>query len=117
MMRIALLVLAVTLAPIGAIAKGCRRAQGVAAGEAAPCAGVVLPIEAAKRCARSVVDLRRCRDDLHEAQRRAALPLPRLCTPTVVTKTIERPRPLWVVPVSVVVGLIVGAWATREVMK
>ena len=36
MMRIALLVLAVTLAPIGAIAKGCRRAHGGGAGEAAP---------------------------------------------------------------------------------
>ena len=100
-------------------AQTCRRARGVRLGEITPCAGVLLPVSAAKRCARVALDVRRCRDDLHEWKRRALVPLPRECTPVVIEKIkhIQAPRATWVHAISVTIGAIAGALIAWRVIK
>ncbi len=109
-----LLCLTVAAAPMAAWSKGCHRARGARMGEPAPCTGVILPMEGAKRCARASIDLRRCGDDLAEWKRRAEAPLPTPCTPTILTKikTVTKPRPVWHVAVAAVVGFAAGAYFT-----
>lgn len=91
--------------------EGCRRAQGLVKGKPAPCAGVILPIEAARKCARRSLDLKTCQIDLFEAERRAAFPMPQICTPTTIEiiKPIPAKRPIWHIAVAAVAGVIVGA--------
>ena len=109
-----LLCLTVVITPLAAWSMGCHRARGARKGEPAPCTGVILPMEGAKRCARASIDLRRCGDDLAEWKRRAMVPLPQVCTPTVLTKikTVTKPRPVWHVAVAAVVGFAAGAYFT-----
>ena len=115
----ALLLVALTLTAPRVHAEGCRRAHGVRVGELAPCAGVLLPTLSAKRCARSVVDLRACEVDREEWRRRAMVPLPVACTPTTITivREIEKPRPLWLVPVAVTIGVIAGAVSAWRILQ
>ena len=102
--------------------EGCRRAQGLAKGKPAPCAGVILPIDAARKCARRSLDLKRCQIDLLEAERQVAFPLPQICTPTTieVIKPVPSKRPVWQIAVAAVAGVIVGAvsaWGVSHVTK
>ena len=115
----ALLCLTVVMTPLVAWSEACRRARGARKGEPAPCAGIILPIEGAKRCARASIDLRRCNDDLIEWRRRASVPLPRVCTPTILTKikTVTKPRPVWHVAVAAVVGFAAGTYFTWRAIK
>ena len=120
MMRtIAAAVILTLLMPLNVWSSACRRAWGARKGEPAPCHGVILPIEGAKRCARATIDLRACKDSLAEWRRRAAIPLPMPCTPTTLTviKPIEKPRPVWHVAVAAVVGFAAGVWVSWRVSK
>jgi hypothetical protein len=47
------------------------------------------------------------------------VPLPVACTPTTITivREIEKPRPLWVVPVAVTIGVIAGAVSAWRILK
>ena len=119
-MRVSAWVVILTLLmPLDAWSSACRRAWGARKGEPAPCHGVILPIEGAKRCARASIDLRACKDSLTEWKRRAAIPLPMPCTPTTLTviKPVEKPRPVWHVAVAAVVGFAAGAWATWRMTR
>ena len=112
MMRVSAWAVFLTLLmPLDASSSACRRAWGVRKGEPTPCAGVILPINAAKRCARLAVKLDQRGLELLECQRRLAAPLPQVCTPTTLTKIkhIPQPRPTWHIVAAAVVGFAAGA--------
>ena len=104
-------ILTTLLTPLSVRSSACRRAWGVRKGEPTPCAGVILPINAAKKCARSAVKLDQRGLELLECQRRLAAPLPQVCTPTTLTKIkhIPQPRPTWHIVAAAVVGFAAGA--------